>query len=94
MKTLLTAILLFTISSCAFTQLTHPSTFNLDMEQLTPAKDKAVGWLTYFQPAQLKAYPVKVDSLIKQQGKYSMSVEKASDGAQFGVMDYPIKKNL
>jgi hypothetical protein len=94
MKTLLTAILLFSISSCALTQSANPAKYNLDMEQLTPAKDKALGWATYFQVAQSKAYPVKVDSVVKQHGKYSMSIEKVADGAQFGVVDYPIKKTF
>lgn len=62
------------------------------MEQLTADKSRAAGWNTYFQPEQQKYYPVKVDSLVKQQGKYALSIEKVGEGGSFGVIDYYIPK--
>lgn len=90
MKALLTFSFLFLIAGCASPQ----SKYNLDMELLADSKNKAVGWATSFEPAQLKAYPVKVDSLIKQEGRYSMSIEKASNEAKYGVTDYRINKSF
>ncbi|BAU54833.1 Peptidase family S41 [Mucilaginibacter gotjawali] len=64
------------------------------MEFLSADKTKATGWTTHFQPGQLIAYPVKVDSVIKQHGKYSLSIEKVSDDSGFGVIDYIIPKTF
>ncbi|QEC80270.1 S41 family peptidase [Mucilaginibacter ginsenosidivorax] len=68
--------------------------YNGNMEQLSADKTKAAGWLTYFQAEQQKAYPVKIDSLVKQDGKYSLSIEKVSNESRFGVIDYPILKSF
>lgn len=64
------------------------------MEQLTADKSRAAGWRTSSQPEQLKAYPVKVDSVVKQEGKYSLSIEKIADDAQFGVINFIIPKTF
>nr|WP_294946891.1 S41 family peptidase [uncultured Mucilaginibacter sp.] len=68
--------------------------FNGDLETLSADRSKPAGWITYFQPEQLKSYPVKVDSIIKQQGKYAVSIEKAGEGGDFGVIDYVIPKTF
>ncbi|WP_316797395.1 S41 family peptidase [Pedobacter agri] len=52
------------------------------------------GWLFSFKEEQKKAYPVQLDSLIKQDGKYSLLIEKKGAGADFGVIDYPIKQTF
>ncbi len=64
--------------------------YNGSMEKLNPDKTKAIGWSTSFQPEQLKDYPVTVDSLIKQDGKYSLCITKAGAAGEFGVIDFPI----
>ncbi|MCZ4223847.1 S41 family peptidase [Pedobacter rhodius] len=48
------------------------------------------GWLFSFDDIQKKAYPVAVDSLIKQDGKYSLSIEKKGVESSYGVIDYPV----
>lgn len=68
--------------------------YNGNMELLNADKTKATGWTTYFEPKQHKAYPVKVDSVIKQEGKYALSIEKVSNESSFGVIDYPILKSF
>ncbi|MDR3697458.1 S41 family peptidase [Mucilaginibacter sp.] len=64
------------------------------MELLSPDKTRAAGWITYFQPAQQTAYPVKVDSVVKQQGKYSISIEKVNENSGYGMIDYIIPKTF
>lgn len=50
------------------------------------------GWLFSFFDAQRKAYPVRLDSITKHDGKYSLLLEKNGTEAEFGVIDYPITK--
>jgi len=71
--------------SCAQTQ----TQFNGNIEQLD-AKHQAKGWALSFQPEQLKAYPVTLDSTVKHEGKYALCISKAAEGADFGVAAYTI----
>lgn len=52
------------------------------------------GWQISFFDAQKTAYPVKLDSTTKQDGKYSLVIDKKGTGAEFGVIDYPITQNF
>jgi len=52
------------------------------------------GWLFSFFDEQKKAYPVLLDSTIKQDGKYSLLIEKKEPQAPYGVIDYPIKQTF
>jgi hypothetical protein len=88
MKRLLFVILFFTMSACSIAQVK----FNGGMEALYPDKTRALGWVPYFNPSQMKSYPVKVDSVVKFEGKYALSIEKVNNDAEFGVIDYPILK--
>jgi hypothetical protein len=92
MKLIILSAMLLTLFGCG--RATSQVKFNGDMEQLTADKSRAAGWKTYFQPEQQKYYPVKVDSLVKQQGKYALSIEKVGDGGNFGVIDYYIPKTF
>lgn len=92
MKLIILSAALLTLMSCG--RATSQVKFNGDMELLTADKSRAAGWKTYFQPEQQKYYPVKVDSLVKQQGKYALSIEKIGEGGSFGVIDYYIPKTF
>ncbi|WP_428331087.1 S41 family peptidase [Mucilaginibacter sp.] len=78
----------------SFGSLSAQVKFNGGMELLSADKKQAVGWLTYFQKEQLSAYPVKVDSVVKQEGKYSLSIQKVNDDSNFGVIDFVIPKTF
>ncbi len=86
-KFLLTILLLSSIQ-CSYAQFK----FNGNFETVDVNSGKPVGWLLSFNPTQEKAYPVQLDSIIKQQGKFSISVEKISNDAEFGVIDFPVYK--
>ena len=90
MKRLSRLLMLLCLLSCR--PANSQTKFNGDMELLTADHSRAAGWVTNFQPEQLKAYPVKVDSVVKQQGKYALSIQKAGDQSEFGVIDYLIPK--
>lgn len=49
-------------------------------------------WRFSFFDAQKTAYPVNLDSTTKQDGKYSLVIDKKGTGAEFGVIDYPINQ--
>lgn len=55
---------------------------------------KPQGWLFSFFDAQKNAYPVKLDSTTKYDGKYSLLIEKKGTEAEFGVIDYPIAQTF
>jgi hypothetical protein len=92
MKLIIASAILLTLVSCG--RATSQIKFNGDMEQLNADKSRAAGWKTSSRPEQQKAYPVKVDSLIKQQGRYALSIEKVGDGGSFGMIDYYIPKTF
>jgi hypothetical protein len=92
MKLIILSAMLLTLISCG--HATSQVKFNGDMEQLTADNSRAAGWKTYSEPEQQKYYPVKVDSLVKQQGKYALSIEKAGNGGSFGVINYNIPKTF
>src|SRR4051794_12604799 len=87
MKTLFPCISLMLVGlvSCAQTS----TEYNGNIEQLD-AKHEPKGWALGFELEQIKAYPVTLDSTVKHEGKYALSITKASDGAEFGVAGYTI----
>ena len=84
MKKLLFIILL--LSSCkTYSQFDINGSFeNLDKNR------EPKGWLVKFSEAQNKAYQISLDSTIKQDGKYSILLEKKGSQSSFGVITHPI----
>ncbi|GAA3974396.1 S41 family peptidase [Pedobacter ginsengiterrae] len=84
MKQLLFIILL--LSSCkTYSQFDINGSF----ENLAKNREPK-GWLVKFSEAQNKAYQISLDSTIKQDGKYSILLEKKGSQSSFGVITYPI----
>jgi len=88
MKNLLVIILF--LSSCkTYSQFEINGSFEkLDKNSMPQ------GWLFSFFDAQKKAYPVKLDSTIQHDGKYSLLIEKKGTNAEFGVIDYLINQTF
>ncbi len=84
---LCTIVLAFSLLGCAQNKLS----FNGSFEQLD-AKGNAMGWTYDFTKEQQKSYEIKIDSLVKQDGKYSLSLAKIADGAAFGVATFIIPR--
>ncbi|RZL34908.1 MAG: peptidase S41, partial [Pedobacter sp.] len=84
MKNLLLIILF--LSSCkTYSQFEINGSFeNLDKSGAPK------GWLLKFSETQNKAYKSSLDSSTKQDGKYSMLLEKKGSEAAFGAITYPI----
>lgn len=82
---LLIVLCLLLISLPAFSQ----NKFNGGFEK-TSAPGRPVGWIFGFSPDHQKAYKVTLDSIVKLNGKYSLSIEKTAAGSDFGVVDYAI----
>jgi hypothetical protein len=87
MKISFAGICLMLISAASHAQT--KTDFNGNIEQLD-FSHQAKGWTLAFQPEQLKAYPVTLDSTVKHEGKYALNITQASDGAEFGVAAYTI----
>jgi C-terminal processing protease CtpA/Prc len=92
MKLIILSATLLTLFSCG--RVKSQVKFNGDMEQLSADKKKALGWTTSSQQHQLKTYHVTIDSVVKQEGKYSLSIEKVGDDAQFGAVKFFIPKTF
>lgn len=69
------------------------TSFNGNFEKINPATNKPEGWSYEFYPPQALAYPVKLDSIIKKEGSYSISIEKKEKGEGYGVIDYMLPKS-
>lgn len=84
MKKLLFIILL--LSSCkTYSQFDINGSFeNLDKNR------EPKGWLLKFSEAQNKAYHASLDSTIKQDGKYSLLLEKKGPETSYGIINHPI----
>ena len=67
--------------------LAAQTSYSFDMEDINPATKIPSGWSGQFNEAQKKGYPVKLDSVIKQNGHYSLSIEKGTGDGQFGVVN-------
>jgi len=73
------------------TTLTAQTSYSFDMENINPSTKIPSGWSLPFPEAQKKAYPVKLDSVVKQGGRYSLSVEKGTGGDGYGLATLGIK---
>jgi hypothetical protein len=61
------------------------------MEDIDPSTKLPSGWLAHLTEAQKAGYPIKIDSVVKQHGRYSLSIEKGIGAGQFGVSNLYIK---
>ncbi|WP_316734936.1 S41 family peptidase [Pedobacter aquatilis] len=68
--------------------------FNGDFEKLDPENRNPQGWSLAFSPTQAKDFNTKLDSLVKQSGKYSVSIERFGKDGQYGAIDYTIPKSF
>lgn len=64
--------------------------FNGNFEKIDSKTNKPEGWSYGFNKAQELAYSVKLDSNIKKEGNYSVSIEKKSKEADFSVIEFTI----
>ena len=65
---------------------------NGDFERLDAANKKPIGWTLSSSVPMAKSYAVGVDSVMKQSGKYSLSITKVSAGVPMGVFDFGLAK--
>ena len=83
-------LLLFASRSMAQESAAQTS-YSFDMENISPSTKMPSGWSGQFNEAQKKGYPVKLDSVVKQNGRYSLSIEKGTGDGQFGVINMRIE---
>ena len=88
MKLQLTLLMLF----CSLITNAQQSSFNVDAETLDKNGSHPVGWIFGFNDEQRESFIIKLDSVVKQSGKHSISIAKASGDADFCAIDYPITK--
>jgi C-terminal processing protease CtpA/Prc len=81
-------LLVLPFSGCA------QSKYNINGEEINRDSKMPENWKFFFSKNQTDAYTVKLDSLQKQEGKYSFSIENIGKQAEFGVFDYPIKQTF
>lgn len=86
---LLTGFLLTLMYSC-----NAQTEFNGSFEKIDLKTNRPVGWTFGFGQAMEKAYPPKLDSVIKKEGKYSVLLEKKEAGSEYGVIGYTIAKKF
>ena len=91
MQFLLKASPTFLLSLLLTGCLTAQTGYSFDMEDINPSTKLPSGWLAQFTEAQKKGYPVKIDSVVKKDGRYSLSIEKGIGEGQFGVTNMYIK---
>jgi C-terminal processing protease CtpA/Prc len=84
---------LLLILTVLFTQCTQPKfEFNGNLEIIDAKTGRPSGWLFSINPSQDKEYIVKLDSTIKQSGKFSVSIEKIGNNPQYNAIDFPVDK--
>lgn len=82
---------LFLAVFCASSWLYAQHTFNGNLEDLD-RNGKPIGWdLTY---KNQNKYDVRLDSLIKRQGKYAISISSGNSNAQSGAIIFPIHQSF
>jgi C-terminal processing protease CtpA/Prc len=79
-------IIVLVISWCT---LQAQVAFNGNFENLT-GKGKPEGWDMAFNTKP--SYKIQLDSVVKRQGKYSVSIAYDTGRVNFGAINYPIKK--
>lgn len=65
--------------------------FNGNLEHLDD-KGMVAGWNLFYEKEN--TYKVQLDSLIKKQGKYSISITSANGKDEYGAISYPINKTF
>ena len=90
MQFLLKASPVFILSLLLTGCLTAQTSYSFDMEDINPSTKMPFGWLAPGTEARQKGYPVKIDSVVKQSGRYSLSIEKGIGEGQFGASNMHI----
>ena len=62
-------------------------------EQIDPKTQKPLGWNYGFTKPLKPGYSVKLDSIPKKQGKYSLLIEKVGDGESYTTIGYSLPKS-
>ena len=91
MQFLLKASPVFLLSLLLTGCLTAQTDYSFDMEVINPSTKMPSGWSAQFTEAQEKGYRVKIDSVVKKDGRYSLSIERGTGDGQFGVTNMYIK---
>ena len=68
--------------------------FNGDFEDIDPVTKKPVGWVLSFNKTQETAYLAKADSMVKQHGKVSFSLEQISKESNFRAIDFVFSQHF
>lgn len=77
-----------------FNSCSAQNSFNGGFEKIESKTNKPIGWTYGFNKTQALTYPAKLDSLLKVEGKYSVSIEKKEKGEGYGVIDYVISESF
>lgn len=88
MQKYLLLLILFVTNACS-----AQTNFNGNFERINSKTNKPIGWTYGFNKVQELTYPVKLDSIVKKEGRYSVSIEKKEKGEGYGVIDYIIPNN-
>lgn len=72
---------------------TAQTDFNGNFENIDSKTSRPKGWAYGFNKTQEATYPTKLDSLIKNKGKYSVSIEKKEQGEGYSVIESVIAEN-
>jgi hypothetical protein len=77
------------LSICCLYSAQAQQSFNGSFEK-TNAAAKPAGWSFNFNPDQLKAYTINLDSTEKFDGRYSLRIARTGNGTDFAAVDFPI----
>jgi hypothetical protein len=77
------------LTICCFYSANAQQNFNGSFEK-TDAASQPAGWLFNFNPDQLKAYSISLDSTEKLDGRYSLRIARTGNGTEFAAVDFPI----
>ncbi len=84
------SVLFIAILFCSVVACSQPkAVYNGGFEHIGE-KGMAAGWTSGFTKDQQKSYTVKLDSLVKEEGKYALSMTRIGNEANFGVATYII----
>jgi hypothetical protein len=87
-------LLLLCLLSCkqASSQAPAQTQFNGDLEKINPVTKMPAGWT--FNKALAVEYNYQLDSVVKQQGKYALSIASKNKSGDFGSMGMNIKQHF
>jgi len=91
MRFILKALPVFSVFLLAAATLSAQTSYSFDMESIDPSSGMPWGWSGQFNEAQKRGYPVRIDSIVKQEGRYSLSIERGTGDGGFGVCNMFIK---